>query len=165
MVHRIEYIVFVIWNVGSRFVIANCNTMIMSRTKFTTKSNVVNACIVFTKIRWEMQRQMVHRRKLNWPVHGDKWIIEKYCICQPISLDTHLIGYSISPFGFRSTSNSSSGFAAASSNDIFGRFLKSRTLFGWELSLAPIIVMPLSLILPVNGMLNSSSSSASLSTN
>lgn len=78
---------------------------------------------------------------------------------------TYLMGYSISPLGLRSTSNSSSGLLAASSNDIFGRFLNSRTLFGCELSFAPIIVIPLSLILPVNGMLNRSSSSASLSTN
>lgn len=63
------------------------------------------------------------------------------------------------------SSNSSSAFNDASSNDIFGRFLKSLTFFGCELSLAPMIVRPLSLMLPVNGMLNKSSASASLSTN
>lgn len=78
---------------------------------------------------------------------------------------SYLIGYSISPFGFRVSSISSSAFEDASSNDIFGRFLNSLILFGCELSSAPIIVIPFSFILPVNGILNNSSSSASLSTN
>lgn len=82
-----------------------------------------------------------------------------------LKFSSYLIGYSISPFGLRSTSNCSSGLPAASSNDIFGRFLNNRTLFGCELSLAPMIVMPLSFMLPVNGIFNRSSSSASLSTN
>lgn len=78
---------------------------------------------------------------------------------------SYLIGNSISPSGLSVSSISSSAFDRASSNDIFGRFLNSLTLSGCELSSAPIIVIPLSLILPVNGILNSSSSSASLSTN
>lgn len=68
----------------------------------------------------------------------------------------YLIGYSSSPVGLRVSSISSSAFKDASSNDIFGRFLNSLTLFGCELSLAPMIVSPLSLILPVNGILNRS---------
>lgn len=78
---------------------------------------------------------------------------------------SYLIGYSMSPFGLRVSSISSSAFEDASSNDSFGRFLNSLNFSGCELSSAPIIVIPFSLMLPVNGILNSSSSSASLSTN
>lgn len=113
----------------------------------------------------------------------NRWKLNRPCLCikrktksikiqfnyyyriQFICWTTYLSGYSIWGIGSRVSSNSSSAFEFASENDNFGRFLKIRTLFGCELSLAPIIISPFNLMLPVNGILNKSSSSASLSTN
>lgn len=65
MVDLIEQVILVIGYIWSRFIVANCYTMVMGLSPFSAQSNVVDARIVSTEVFRKMQRQMMHRRKVN----------------------------------------------------------------------------------------------------
>lgn len=167
--------------------------MEVSLRKFTSQTDIIDFCGVRTEIRWKMQRQMMNRSKLNNSERKKTWnLILEYLkeaqIWNEFSLNRvfqsagNITGELKFLIGLQSCIVISHVWPILVPNEIeidyplcshhytdhFQRlFFLSYilTLSGCELSSAPMIMIPFNLILPVNGMLNNSSSSASLFTN